>query len=49
MAGSDIRYAKSTDGLDIAYQVLGDGPVDFVFVSGFITHLDWSTGTPPTS
>ena len=46
MAGSDIRYAKSADGLDIAYQVLGDGPVDFVFVSGFITHLDWSWELP---
>lgn len=46
MAGTEIRYAKSVDGLDIAYQILGDGPVDLVFVAGFITHLDWSWELP---
>jgi pimeloyl-ACP methyl ester carboxylesterase/DNA-binding CsgD family transcriptional regulator len=33
------RYAKS-DGLSIAYQVLGDGPFDLVLVHGFVSHLD---------
>ena len=33
-----IRYAQSGD-VDIAYQVLGKGPPDIVFVAGFITHL----------
>jgi pimeloyl-ACP methyl ester carboxylesterase len=33
-----IRYAQSGD-VDIAYQVLGDGPPNIVFVAGFITHL----------
>jgi len=33
------HYAKSGD-FDIAYQVLGEGPVDLVFVPGWITHLD---------
>jgi class 3 adenylate cyclase/pimeloyl-ACP methyl ester carboxylesterase len=37
---SDIRYCPSAGGVDIAYQVVGDGPVDLVFVSGFTTHLD---------
>jgi len=46
MAESEICYATSSDGVDIAYQVIGDGPVDFVFVSGFITHLDWSWELP---
>lgn len=46
MAGSDVQYARSSDGLDIAYQVIGEGPVDVVFVSGFITHLDWSWELP---
>lgn len=46
VASSDIRYAQSSDGLDIAYQVIGDGPVDLVFVSGFVTHLDWSWELP---
>ena len=42
----DIRYASSTGGIDVAYTVLGDGPVDLVFVSGFITHLDLSWELP---
>ncbi len=36
---SDIRYARSGD-IDIAYQVVGDGPIDLVYVSGFVSHLD---------
>lgn len=37
------RYTQSGD-VYIAYQVLGEGPVDLVFVSGFISHLEhiWS-------
>jgi class 3 adenylate cyclase len=35
----ETRYARSGE-LDIAYQVLGDGPFDLVFVPGFISHLD---------
>jgi class 3 adenylate cyclase len=46
MAGSDIRYAPSSGGIDIAYQVVGDGPLDVVFVSGFITHLDLAWELP---
>jgi class 3 adenylate cyclase/pimeloyl-ACP methyl ester carboxylesterase len=34
------RYAQSGD-LNIAYQVIGDGPVDLVFVPGLITHLEF--------
>ena len=33
------RYAKSGD-VSIAYQVLGDGPLDLVFVMGWVSHLD---------
>lgn len=33
------RYAKSGE-VHIAYQVFGDGPVDLVFVPGFISHID---------
>ncbi len=36
----DVRYAPSRGGIDIAYQVVGDGDVDLVYVSGFISHLD---------
>ena len=37
-----IRYARSGD-VHVAYQVVGDGPVDIVFVEGFVTnrHVLW--------
>jgi pimeloyl-ACP methyl ester carboxylesterase len=38
VAAPPIRYAKSED-VHIAYQVVGDGPIDIVFVAGFVTHL----------
>jgi DNA-binding SARP family transcriptional activator/class 3 adenylate cyclase len=41
-----VRFAKSGD-VHIAYQVVGDGPVDLVFVPGVISHLEllWDPGT----
>jgi pimeloyl-ACP methyl ester carboxylesterase len=33
------RYAKSGD-VSIAYQVVGDGPIDLIVVPGWISHLD---------
>lgn len=33
------RYAKSGD-VHIAYQVFGEGPLDLVFVPGFISHIE---------
>jgi hypothetical protein len=41
----DTRYAKSGDTY-IAYQVVGDGPLDLVFVPGFITHLEMQLEQP---
>jgi class 3 adenylate cyclase len=40
--GPETRYAKSGD-VNIAYQVVGDGPLDLVLVPGFVSHLenDW--------
>jgi pimeloyl-ACP methyl ester carboxylesterase len=35
----ETRYARSAD-VHIAYQVLGDGPIDIVFVQGFISNLE---------
>jgi len=35
----ETRYARSGE-LHIAYQVVGSGPFDLVFVPGFISHLD---------
>lgn len=41
----ETRYARSVD-LNIAYQVVGDGPLDVVFVPGIISHLDLQWGLP---
>src|SRR5205823_12973066 len=38
MSGPPVRYADSS-GVEIAYQVLGDGPLDLIWVSGAFTHL----------
>jgi class 3 adenylate cyclase len=35
----ETRYAKSGE-VHIAYQVIGNGPIDLVFVPGFISHVD---------
>jgi pimeloyl-ACP methyl ester carboxylesterase len=39
------RYARSGD-VNIAYQVLGDGPFDLVFVPGYVTHLELAWKLP---
>lgn len=35
------QYALSTGGVNIAYQVLGQGPLDLVFVMGWVSHLEY--------
>lgn len=35
----ETKYTKSGD-VHIAYQVTGDGPLDIVFVPGFVSHLE---------
>ena len=35
----ETRYAKSGD-LRIAYQVVGSGELDLVFIQGFVSNLD---------
>jgi class 3 adenylate cyclase/pimeloyl-ACP methyl ester carboxylesterase len=42
MASSDVpetHFAQSGD-VSIAYQVIGDGPVDLVFVPGIVSHIE---------
>ena len=34
------RYAKTSDGVHIAYQVIGEGPSDLVFVPGFAFNVE---------
>lgn len=36
---AETRYAQS-DGVSIAYQVHGEGPLDLVFVPGFVFHVE---------
>ncbi|MEM8527775.1 MAG: phosphopyruvate hydratase, partial [Bacteroidota bacterium] len=37
---ANIRYARS-DSVNIAWQSLGEGPIDLVFVMGWVSHLEW--------
>jgi len=39
------RYAKSGD-YNIAYQVVGNGPIDLVFVPGFVSHVEHAWEDP---
>ena len=39
MDAPETRYARSGD-VRIAYQVTGSGPLDLVFVPGFVSNLD---------
>jgi class 3 adenylate cyclase len=36
----ETRYAKTADGVHIAYQVLGDGPPDMVFSFGWVNNVE---------
>src|SRR3954454_6930866 len=40
MAGGDIRYAVTADGVNIAYETRGTGPDDLVFIPGFAACFD---------
>jgi pimeloyl-ACP methyl ester carboxylesterase len=39
-AGARTRYARSGD-VHIAYQVIGEGPLDLVLVPGFVSHVEY--------
>jgi pimeloyl-ACP methyl ester carboxylesterase len=41
----ETRYAKSGD-INIAYQVLGAGPIDLIYVPGWVTHLEYGWEEP---
>jgi class 3 adenylate cyclase len=36
----ETRYAKAGDGVHIAYQVSGEGPLDIVMVPGFVSNVE---------
>ena len=35
-----MRYVKGADGVSLAYQVAGDGPIDLIIVPGYVSELD---------
>ncbi|MGH2630996.1 MAG: adenylate/guanylate cyclase domain-containing protein [Actinomycetota bacterium] len=49
MERPDTRYAKTIDGLSIAYQVLGSGPFDLVYTPGWVSNVDSAWELPPFS
>jgi pimeloyl-ACP methyl ester carboxylesterase len=42
----ETRYARTPDGQHIAYQVVGDGPVDLVYIGPWVTHLEYRWELP---
>jgi class 3 adenylate cyclase len=42
----ETRYAERPDGVTVAHQVLGEGPVNLVFCAGFVSHLDLAWTNP---
>jgi pimeloyl-ACP methyl ester carboxylesterase len=45
LAVPDTRYAKSGN-VNIAHQVFGDGPVDLVYVPGWVSHVELAWELP---
>jgi pimeloyl-ACP methyl ester carboxylesterase len=37
----ETQYAQSGD-FSIAYQVMGDGPIDLILVPGFVSHIEFA-------
>jgi pimeloyl-ACP methyl ester carboxylesterase len=44
----ETRYAKSGE-VHIAYQVVGDGPIDLVYVPGWTSHVEYQWELPATA
>jgi pimeloyl-ACP methyl ester carboxylesterase len=44
-ASPRVRYARSGN-VNIAYQVVGTGPIDLVFVMGWVSHLEYFWNEP---
>jgi len=42
----ETHYARAADGVHIAYQVFGQGPLDLVVIPGFISHVEWAWEDP---
>lgn len=44
-AAREVRYALSGE-VRIAYQVVGEGPVDLVYIPGWVSHLEYGWESP---
>src|ERR1700693_1914545 len=42
------RYVKSDD-VHVAYQALGEGPLDLLLVPGFVSHIEAACHSPDTA
>jgi class 3 adenylate cyclase/pimeloyl-ACP methyl ester carboxylesterase len=42
----ETLYARTSDGVHVAYQILGNGPVDLVWIPGFVSHLEFAWTHP---
>jgi len=45
MTPPETKFAQSGDA-SIAYQVLGQGPLDLVIVPGFVSHVEYAWEDP---
>jgi hypothetical protein len=46
MSAQRIVYARTRAGVNIAYEVIGDGAIDLVFVPGYASNLQWHWELP---
>lgn len=42
----ETRYARTLDGFDIAYQVVGEGPLDILMIPAWVSHLEIAWENP---
>jgi class 3 adenylate cyclase len=47
MAALETRYTKTADGTHIAYQIVGDGRVDLVYMAPWFSHIEIQWEGPP--
>jgi len=47
--GPTTQYARTEDGSQIAYQVIGDGDLDIVYLTGHLSHVDVRWEHPPSA
>jgi pimeloyl-ACP methyl ester carboxylesterase len=45
----EVKYARTADGVHIAYQVVGDAAVDLVYANSFMSHIEVSWEYPPAA